>query len=59
MAVYYRRSIVGRILLVLCAIPVIAFLANKTYEWILPYLPLVGGAILFIVFGWVAFRRRF
>lgn len=59
MAVYYRRSIVGRILLILITIPVVAFLANKVYVWLVPFLPLVGAGILLIVFWWVGFRRRY
>ncbi|RAY13738.1 hypothetical protein DPM19_18950 [Actinomadura craniellae] len=59
MPVYYRRSILGRVLAVLVAIPVIAYLAKLTYEWITPFLPLVGGAILIIVFYWLTLRRRY
>lgn len=58
MAVYYRRSIWVRILAVLIAIPVIAYLANLTYRWLVPLLPLVGGAILTIVFVGLFLRRR-
>lgn len=50
MAVYYRRSIWTKILAILVAIPIVAFLANLTYRWLIPLLPLVGGAILIIVF---------
>jgi uncharacterized protein YacL len=59
MRVYHRRSILGRVLAVLIAIPVVAYLARLTYEWLVPILPLVGGAILLIVFVWVGFRRRY
>lgn len=58
MAVYYRRSIWVRILAVLIAIPVVAFLANLTYRWLVPLLPFVGSAILIIVFVGLFLRRR-
>ncbi|MFI6496182.1 hypothetical protein [Nonomuraea typhae] len=58
MRVYYKRSIWGRILLILLAIPVVAFLAHLTYRWITPFLPFVGGAILMIVFVGLFIRRR-
>ena len=59
MRIYYRRPWMGRILAVLIAIPIVAYLARLTYEWLLPFLPLVGGAILAVVFYWVGFRRRY
>ncbi|MCP2341623.1 hypothetical protein [Actinomadura rupiterrae] len=58
MAVYYRRSIWTKILAILVAIPIVAFLANLTYRWLIPLLPLVGGAILIIVFVGLFLRRR-
>ncbi|RFS81767.1 hypothetical protein D0T12_28990 [Actinomadura spongiicola] len=58
MARYYRRSIWTRILAVLISIPVIAYLAHLTYQWLVPLLPLVGGAILAIVFVGLFLRRR-
>ncbi|TDB83642.1 hypothetical protein E1264_27560 [Actinomadura sp. KC216] len=58
MAVYYRRSIWTRILAVLITIPVIAYLANLTYRWLVPFLPLVGAAILLIIFVGLFLRRR-
>lgn len=58
MAMYYRRSIWARVLAFLIAIPIVAFLANMTYRWLLPFLPLVGGAILVIVFVGLFIRRR-
>lgn len=58
MAVYYRRSIWTKILAILVAIPIVAYLANLTYRWLVPLLPLVGGAILIIVFVGLFIRRR-
>ncbi|MFC5186420.1 hypothetical protein [Actinomadura harenae] len=58
MGMYYRRSIWTRILAILIAIPIVAYLANLTYRWLVPFLPLVGGAILVIVFVGLFIRRR-
>lgn len=58
MAVYYRRSIVGRIIAVLVGIVVLAFAAHLVNEWLVPFLPLLGGVIMAVGFGWFAFRRR-
>jgi cell division protein FtsW (lipid II flippase) len=55
---YYRRSIWGRILVVLAAIPVIAYLANLTYRWLLPFVPLAGAGVVLILLCWAGFRRR-
>jgi hypothetical protein len=57
--VYYRRSIWGRVLAVLIAIPVVCYLAYRVYQWLLPLLPLAGAGILLIVFVWFGFRRRY
>lgn len=59
MARYYvRRSIWGRLLAFLVAVPVVAFLAHLTYRWLLPFVPLALAGVLLIVLCWAGFRRR-
>ena len=55
---YHRRSIWGRLLAVFIAIPVIAYLANLTYRWLVPFVPLAAAGVLVIVLCWAGFRRR-
>lgn len=55
---YYRRSIGSRLLAVFIAIPILAFLANLTYRWLVPFVPLAVAGVLVIVLCWAGFRRR-
>ncbi|POM23638.1 hypothetical protein BTM25_47970 [Actinomadura rubteroloni] len=59
MRMYYRRPWMGRILAFLIAIPVLAYVGRLVSDWLIPILPLIGAAILVIVFWAVGFRRRY
>lgn len=56
--VVYRRGILRWVVAALVAIPVIALISRTVYVWLVPVIPLVGGALLFVLFGWIGFRRR-
>jgi hypothetical protein len=58
MAIYYRPSILRKIIAFLIAIPVIAFLAHLVYQWLIPWLPIAGALLLLVFFSWFALKRR-